>query len=126
MTGGGQIIRQGNDKRSFGFNAKGTALVVGGASGHFNYVNHLTGEKINGSVTFIYYATSGPNGGEMKFQVTTSAGCTYDVTTKDQIEPGSQPPFDYLTVEYTGGPCFAETTGGAQPLKTGNIQWHNQ
>jgi hypothetical protein len=125
MTGGGQVFPNGG-KRSFGFNAKGDALVVGGASGHFNYVNHVTGVKINGPVTFIYYAIPQANGGEMKFQVTTAQGCTYDVTTKDQVEPGSTSPFDFLTVQYVSGPCSPETTGGAQPLGNGNIQWHNQ
>jgi hypothetical protein len=124
MTGGGQVLTGG--KRSFGFNAKGEALVVGGASGHFNYVNHVTGVKINGPVTFIYYATPLPNGGEMKFQVTTAQGCKYDVTTKDQIEPGSKPPYDFLTVQYVSGPCPPETTSGSQRLDNGNIQWHNQ
>ena len=124
MTGGGQVLVNG--KRSFGFNARGQALVEGGASGHFNYVNHVTGVKINGPVTFIYYALPQGDGGEMKFEVTTAQGCKYDVTTKDQVEPGSKAPYDYLTVEYVSGPCPVETTGGAQPLGNGNVQWHDQ
>ena len=133
MTGGGQILvnkQDKNDKRSFGFNAKGTALVPlglpGGPRGQFNYVNHKNRVHINGPVTFIYYAIPSGNGGEMMFQVTTLTGCTYNVTTKDQVEPGSKPPYDFLTVEYMSGSCPAESTGGAQRLNTGNIQWHNQ
>ena len=135
MTGGGQILvnkQNKNDKRSFGFNAKGSALVPlglpGGPSGHFNYLNHLTGVHINGPVTFIYYAIPSGNGGEMLFEVTTLTGCKYNVTAKDQVEPGSKAPYDYLTVQYVlvFGTCPAESTGGARPLDTGNIQWHNR
>jgi hypothetical protein len=125
MTGGGQIVHNGQ-KRTFGFNAKGTALVEGGASGHFNYVNHSTGAKINGPVTFIYYATPIGDGGEMKFEVTTKEGCKYNVTTLDEVESGSKPPNDDLTVEKVSGSCTDPGTGGvAQPLITGNIQWHD-
>ena len=81
---------------------------------------------INGAVTFIYYAIPSGNGGEMLFEVTTLTGCKYNVTAKDQVEPGSKPPYDYLTVQYVFGACPAESTGGAQPLNSGNIQWHNQ
>lgn len=128
MTGGGQVLvnrNNKNDKRSFGFNARGLALVVGGASGHFNYVNHVTGAKINGPVTFIYYAIADAFGGEMKFEVTTVEGCKYNVTTKDQVESGSKPPYDYLTVEKVLGSC-TEPGNATTRLDTGNIQWHNQ
>ena len=130
MTGGGQIVvnkQNKKDKRSFGFNARGTALVAGGASGHYNYVNHFTGMHIDGRVTFIYYATPSGNGGEMRFEVTTAQGCKYHVTAKDQVEPGSKPPYDFLGMEFVASSCAgpAENTGGPQPLDTGNIQWHN-
>ena len=133
MTGGGQIhVDSRIDKRSFGFSAKGTALVPlglpGGPSGQFNYLNHLSGAHINGAVTFIYYAIPNGNGGEMSFEVTTLTGCKYNVTAKDQAQPGSKPPYDYLTVQYVlvFGSCPTESTGGERPLDTGNIQWHNQ
>jgi hypothetical protein len=127
MTGGGQIQTDPQDKRTrrtFGFNARGVALLPGGASGHFNYVIHSTGGRINGPVTFIYYAL--PD--EMRFEVTTALGCKYNVTVKDQAEPGSRPPYDYLTVEsvLVLGTCPNENTLGARPLNTGNIQWHDQ
>jgi len=133
MTGGGQIhVDSRIDKRSFGFSAKGTALVPlglpGGPSGHFDYLNHLSGARINGAVTLIYYAIPNGNGGEMSFEVTTLTGCKYNVTAKDQAQPGSKPPYDYLTVQYVlvFGTCPTESTGGQRPLDTGNIQWHNQ
>src|SRR3989454_259118 len=92
MTGGGQILvnkQNKNDKRSFGFNAKETII---GASGHFNYLNHVTGFQINGEVTKIIYAfpTISPPGGQMQFEVTNAASdrCKYLVTAKDQVEPG--------------------------------------
>jgi beta-propeller repeat-containing protein len=133
MTGGGQILADGTnkrDKRSFGFNARGTALVppgeAGGASGRFNYVNHATGVTINGPVTFMFYASPTPNGGEMKFEVTTEKGCKYNVTAADRRGPGHSAPPDALGVEWMLGPCPPENTGGAQPLDSGNIQWHDQ
>ncbi|PYQ45532.1 MAG: hypothetical protein DMF77_03925 [Acidobacteria bacterium] len=132
MTGGGQILvdkANKNDKRSFGFNASGTALLVGGARGHFNYVNHAARTHIDGPVTFIYYATPNGTGGIMRFEVTTAAGCKYQVTAEDWAEPGSKPPYDYLTVEWVFSPptisCPMDNTG-RQPLDSGNIQWHNQ
>jgi hypothetical protein len=133
MTGGGQIQpnrTNKNDKRSFGGDAKGTAQTPvgspGGPSGHFNYVNHGNGVKVDGRVTFIFYAIpNGNGGGEMKFEVTTANGCKYNVTEKDNTEPGSKSPFDYLKLDYVSGACPVENTGD-QPLTAGNIQWHNQ
>jgi hypothetical protein len=132
MTCGGQIQRDKtnkNDKRSFGGNAKGKAMTPygspGGPSGHFNYVNHATGVKIDGPVTFIYYAAPTASGGEMKFEVTTANGCKYNVTARDNHEPGSKPPYDYLKIEYVSGSCPVENTGD-QPLTSGNNQWHNR
>ena len=64
----------------------------------------------------------------MSFEVTTLTGCKYNVTAKDQAQPGSKPPYDYLTVQFALvlGACPTESTGGPRPLDTGNIQWHNQ
>jgi hypothetical protein len=128
MTCGGQIYDNTN-KRSFGGDAKGRAQTSPGApngpSGHFNYVNHQTGVKINGPVTFIYYAFSTADGGEMQFQVTTQQGCKYKVTARDKQEPGHKAPYDYLKVEYVSGSCPAENTGD-QPLTAGNNQWHDR
>jgi hypothetical protein len=135
MTGGGQIQpnkTNKNDKRSFGGDAKGTAQTPpgspGGPTGHWNYVNHGNGVKVDGTVTFIYSATPNPdgNGGQMKFEVTTANGCKYNVTQKDNAEPGSKSPFDYLKLEYVSGSCPKENTGGDQQLTAGNNQWHNQ
>jgi hypothetical protein len=132
MTGGGQIQpnrTNKNDKRSFGANAQGQALAApgspGGPKGHFNYVNHGTGVKIEGPVTFIYEAVPTETGGRMKFEVTTSAGCKYNVTMTDNAEPGSKSPYDNLKLEYVSGSCPVENTGDQQ-LTAGNNQWHNQ
>jgi hypothetical protein len=129
MTGGGQL-HVSMAKRSFGFNARGTALVPlglpGGPRGHFNYLNHASGVRINGPVTFIYYAIPSANGGEMMFEVTTLTGCKYNVTAKDQAEPGHKALYDYLSVQHVMGACAPETTDGAQRLSAGNLQWHNQ
>jgi hypothetical protein len=131
MTCGGQIYDKQN-KRSFGGNAQGRAQTApgspGGPSGNFNYVNHATGMKFNGPVTFIYYALGTANGGEMQFQVTTREGCKYRVTVRDQSEPGHKAPYDYLKVELQAGSpasCPVENTGD-QPLTAGNNQWHRR
>jgi hypothetical protein len=138
------------NKASFGFVAEGQAQkpagTRGGAKGRFNYVNHGNGVKIRGPVTFIHSASPAASGGEMRFQVSArqherdddrrdkwddddedndcSHVCRYDVTARDQAEPGHRPPFDFLKVEYVSGPCPQENTGD-QPLKKGNIQWHD-
>jgi hypothetical protein len=128
MTCGGQILGKA-DKRSFGGNAQGRAQTppgaAGGAKGHFNYVNHTSGLKINGPVTFIHYALRTATGGEMRFEVTTKEGCKYNVTVRDNSEPGHKPPHDFLKVEYVSGSCPVENTGD-QPLTSGNNQWHDR
>jgi hypothetical protein len=161
MTGGGQIgcpdcnagrcSRHNNrNKITFGFNAEGKAQTPsgtrGGAKGRFNYVNHATGVKIKGPVTFIHYAVPTSSGGEMRFEVSArqhhrdddkrdkwddddedndcSHICRYDVTARDQAEPGHKAPYDFLKVEYRSGSCAPENTGD-QPLKKGNLQWHD-
>jgi hypothetical protein len=119
----------------------------GGARGRFNYVNHGNGVRIRGPVTFIHYAAPTANGGEMKFEVSARQHerdndrrdkwddddedndcahiCRYNVTARDQVDPGDRPPFDFLKVEYVSGSCAPENTGD-QPLKKGNIQWHTR
>ena len=152
MTGGGQIWvnrTDKKDKRSFGFNAQGQAQSPagspGGPKGHFDYVNHNTGVKIHGPVTFIFYAFPTTSGGEMRFEVTARQHdkdanrphdendpdndcvhyCKYNVTARDRVDPGSKSPYDTLKVEYVSGSCPVENTGD-QNLSEGNIQWHNQ
>jgi hypothetical protein len=125
MTGGGQIFT-GNNKRSFGFNAKG---IAGLASGHFNYVIHPTKQKINGRVTLIVYSTATLNGGEMKFEVDMIIGtatCQYFITATDNGE-GKPPNGDRLRVDsFVTNNSICPVENVDQPLTAGNIQWHNQ
>jgi hypothetical protein len=147
----GKCHRHNNrDKATFGFYAYGKAQVPshqrGGARGRFVYFNHGNGVRIRGPVTFIHYASPTAEGGEMRFEVSArmherdeshrdkwddddedndcSHICKYDVTARDQADPGHRAPFDFLKVEYRSGACARENTGD-QPLKKGNVQWHD-
>ena len=63
VTGGGQINVPNPDSAGFstyGFNAKPEA--AGGASGHLNYNNHVTGLHVNGTVTDVDTVTINPDG----------------------------------------------------------------
>jgi hypothetical protein len=147
----GRCSRHNNkNKTTFGFVAEGQpqkpAGTRGGAKGRFNLQDHSNDYRIRGPVTFIHYAYPTAQGGEMRFRVTGRQHdrdndrrdkwddddedndcvhyCTYDVTAKDQQEPGNKPPYDFLKVEYVSGPCQPYNTGD-QPLRKGNIQWHD-
>ena len=79
--------------------------------------------RIKGSVTEILDAVATPDGGVMKFEVTTSSGCKYHVTVEDHGEPGKDR--DALKIyKVSGGSCPAPTTA-RQVVKCGNIQWHS-
>jgi uncharacterized repeat protein (TIGR01451 family) len=119
MTGGGRVVPDTGGLSSFGFNARGT--VGAEANGHFNYINHTTRAHINGRVTAVLMVNETTQ--TMKFRVTTSDLCVYDVTTHDEREPGTTG--DTLTVALSSGTaCPATQITGAPVLRHGNIQWH--
>jgi hypothetical protein len=123
MTGGGQVIGEGNAKITFSGNVRGT--VGGRASGHFNLVNHRTGEHLEGKVTAVLNVD--PARHEMTFCFTTKTGTQYTVRWQDNGEGNnkhSSP--DKLTL--ASGCAFppAAILWGVNnaDVVSGNIQWH--
>jgi hypothetical protein len=118
MTGGGQFDPAGAcTKASFGGNASGQPLVA--AKGHFNYLNHCTGVRVNGPVTEILAVN--PLTQTMTFEVRVSATCDAIVTWRDSGEPGTS---DSIALTFSGTGCPPDQTSGAVAIDRGNIQWH--
>jgi len=116
-NGGGQYLNNG-EKHSFGGNAES---VGGVASGHFNDVDHATGQKIDGDVI----GATCVSANSMKFEVQTKDGCFYLVTYTDNGEPGA----GQDTIEISGevgkdsNPAACPNgTAGPRTLAAGNIQ----
>ncbi|MCA1708765.1 MAG: hypothetical protein LC808_37990, partial [Actinobacteria bacterium] len=113
MTGGGQMDDAYGQNASFGFNAQ---IKNGVSSGHFNYVDHVTGLHINGKVELVYFVDAATR--TIKFRGTDSkTGCQFDVTVTDKAEPGANQDRFGLTT------TCAETQT-YRPIRRGNIQWH--
>ena len=94
VTGGGQIAvpnPTSKGRATFGFNAKGND--DGTATGHFNYLNHVTGLHVNGPVNQVAVIATNPDGSPntVKFSGTCgkSPACSFAVTVQDNGEPGS-------------------------------------
>ncbi len=124
VTGGGQIPvpnPNSNGRATFGFNAKGNE--DGTASGHFNYLNHLTGLHVNGSVDNAVVIARNPDGSPktVRFSGTcgTSPACAFSVTVEDHGEPGRS---DQFGVTVTGG---LSETRSQRVISNGNIQFHD-
>jgi hypothetical protein len=89
------------------------------ASGHFNYVNHVTGLHVNGPVTSISLNADG----SINFcgscgPATKPANCDFTVTVKDNGEPGTD---DRFCLNVTGDLAESET---CRIISRGNIQFH--
>ena len=122
VTGGGQINVPDPDSAgfaSYGFNAKPEA--TGGASGHLNYLNHVTGLHVNGTVTDVDVVTLNPDGSPkmVRFSGTCTADCTFSVTVEDNGEPAVNDRFGIAVV----GSSADETTAD-RIVRHGNIQFH--
>lgn len=124
VTGGGQIAvpdPASPGRASFGFNAKGND--GGTASGHFNYLNHVTGLHVNGPVNSVVVSVTNPDGSPntIRFSGTCDGNlpaCSFVVTVQDNGEPGTS---DQFGVTVTGG--VSETTS-QRVISNGNIQFH--
>lgn len=131
VTGGGQIPVPdpnsadpgvaGTGSATFGFNAQPDKS--GGAKGHFNYVNHVTGLHINGPVTNVEVIAINPDGSPktVRFSGTcrgSSPSCSFSVTVEDHGEPGT---IDELGIAVTGGPTEVRSQ---RVISHGNIQFH--
>ena len=116
----------GTGRASYGFNAKPdkNAQCVAGlcgiaASGHFNYVNHVTGLHVNGPVDHI----SRNADGSITFcgacgPATKPANCQFTVTVLDNGEPGVNDKFGLVvTGDLTENRSF-------RTVARGNIQFH--
>lgn len=124
VTGGGQIaVPNPNSKgrATFGFNAKGSA--DGAATGHFNFVNHLTGSHVNGAVDHVAVITTNPDGSPKTVQFTgtcsSTPACSFRVTVQDNGEPGSG--IDAFGITVTGA---RSETVSQRLISRGNIQLH--
>jgi hypothetical protein len=137
VTGGGEItVNTTGGVASFGFNAKQTASCEP-VSGHFNYVDHVTGLHINGPVN-ISLAAAGTNltdpvtfkGTVTTFQAGTSGitctnGCTFTVKVQDFAEPGAG--VDRFGIEVFDGSMSVYSKPAPATTQTifhGNIQRH--
>jgi len=124
VTGGGQIpVPNANStgRATFGFNAKGNE--DGTASGHFNYLNHVTGLHVNGPVDNVEVSVTNPDGSAkaVRFSGTCDGNlpaCSFSVTVEDNGEPGRN---DQFGVTVTGG--LSEVTS-QRVISKGNIQLH--
>jgi hypothetical protein len=124
VTGGGQIPVPNPDstrRATFGFNAKGNA--DGTASGHFNYLNHVTGLHVNGPVDGVAVIARNPDGSPktVRFSGTCGNGpaCSFSVTVEDHGEPGKS---DQFGIAATG--ALSELRS-QRIISRGNIQFHN-
>jgi hypothetical protein len=116
FTGGGQVAALTAGTGTFGFNARNTG--AGTASGHFNWVNHLSGCHIEGPVSTLSVC-----GNTATFSGTCSGNtvCTsFTVKVTDKGEPGAGKDTINITI---AGAC-AGTAPGEQPIMNGNIQSH--
>ncbi len=123
VTGGGQIPvpnPDSNGRATFGFNAKGNE--DGTATGHFNYLNHVTGLHVNGPVDDVVVTVTNPDGSPktVRFSGTCSnlPACSFSVTVEDNGEPGK---IDEFGITVTGGLTEARSQ---RVISNGNIQFH--
>ena len=112
VTGGGQVMVTGG-KGTFGFNAKPDA---GTATGHLNYMNHVTGAHLDCTVTAISELTATT----AKFSGTCSPNSfapDFRAEVEDNAEPGAGADSFKITYPNT---VVGNTEGGT--LTSGNIQ----
>lgn len=125
VTGGGQIaVPNPNSKgrATFGFNAKGN--LDGTATGHFNYLNHVTGLHVDGPVDHVAVITTNLDGSPKTVQFTgtcsaNSPACSFRVTVQDNGEPGRG--IDAFGLTVTGARSEAVSQ---RFISRGNIQLH--
>jgi hypothetical protein len=125
VTGGGQIpvpdpdstnqVATGTGRATFGFNVHPEKECTDGAAkGHFNYVNHVTGLHVNGTV--LNSQLVAPN--MVRFTGECGTGCTFTVIVQDNGEPGT---LDTFGLAVTG---TKNETRSLRIISRGNIQFH--
>lgn len=123
VTGGGQIPVPdpgSMGRATFGFNAQPDKQ--GGVKGNFNYVNHVTGLHVNGTVTSIQVIAVYANGlpKTVLFSGTWEGG-SFFVTVEDQGEPGRDDQFGITVTSATGELI---EVASQRVISRGNIQFH--
>jgi hypothetical protein len=125
VTGGGQIpvpspdstnqLATGIGRATFGFNSQPEKNCTDGdAKGHFNYVNHVSGLHVDGTV--LNSVLIAPN--TVQFSGECGAGCTFTVTVQDNGEPGT---LDTFGLDVTG---TKNEHRSLRVISRGNIQFH--
>ncbi len=126
VTGGGQISvpdpnsddanATGTGKATFGFNAQPDKK-GGTAKGNFNYVNHVTGLHINGSVDNVWVIEKNAEPKTVLFSGTYKGG-SFIVIVQDNDEPGTTDEFGVIV---TGSQSEVRNM---RVISNGNIQFH--
>jgi len=123
VTGGGQIpVPDPNStgRATFGFNAQPDKS--GGAKGNFNYVNHVTGLHVNGTVNNIVVIAINPDGSSKTVLFSgTWEGGSFIVTVEDHGEPGRT---DELGITVTTAAGVLAEVRSQRVISRGNIQFH--
>jgi hypothetical protein len=129
VTGGGQISvpdpnsadvnATGTGKATFGFNAQPDKN-GGTAKGEFNYVNHVTGLHINGSVDKVWVIAENADGSPQTVRFSgTYQGGYFIVTVEDRGEPGTNDKFGVAVIG------SQSEVRNMRVISNGNIQFHN-
>ena len=119
VTGGGQISVP-NGQATFGFNAQPDKK--GGVKGNLNYVNHVTGLHINGTVDNIMVTDINLDYSPKTVQFSgTYEGGSFIVTVQDKGEPGRNDQFGIWVTTVAGS--LSEGTP-MRVISNGNIQFH--
>ena len=119
VTGGGQISVP-NGQATFGFNAQPDKKGV--AKGNLNYVNHVTGLHVNGTVDNIMVTDINLDNSPKTLQFSgTYEGGSFIVTVQDKGEPGTNDQFGIWVTTVAGS--LSEVTP-MRVISQGNIQFH--
>lgn len=122
VTGGGEIpVPDPNStgRATFGFNAQPDKK--GGAKGNLNYVNHVTGLHVNGTVDNIMVTDINLDNSPKTVQFSGLwDGGSFIVTVQDNGEPGTN---DQFGIWVTVAGSLSEVTP-MRVISNGNIQFH--
>jgi len=132
VTGGGQIPvpdpdnaapnASGTGRATFGFNAQPDKS--GGAKGHFNYVNHVTGLHVGGPVDAVaviaVYADGSPRTVLFSGLCDGVPSCSFIVIVEDHGEPGTS---DQFGITIIGD---VSEVRSQRVISRGNIQFHKK
>jgi hypothetical protein len=121
VTGGGQTMPVEGGRASFGFNVKREEEGTDVASGHLNYLNHVTGVHLNCEVqaAAVIPPTETTDGTAMFGGYECRPNGWFTARVIDKAEPGK---FDEFRITYATEDGAGTDEGGE--LRSGNIQVH--